>query len=139
MSAPISLRETSVALRVRPNDLDRLGHVNNAVVLEYFEAGRWHWMEEHGLLHATSVLPVVSRVTVDYRLEIPPSMLEVCTAVEGLTEVNTDDDHYRVVFLQCILSAERRVATQARVEVAFVSAATRSLATLADFLTAAGS
>ncbi|RKI59045.1 acyl-CoA thioesterase, partial [Corallococcus sp. AB049A] len=41
--------ESSLTLRVRPNDLDTLGHVNNATTLEYLEAGRWAWLERQGL------------------------------------------------------------------------------------------
>lgn len=133
--------ESVTSLRVRPNDLDSLGHVNNATVLEYFEAGRWAWMEQHGLRRGTSVLPVVLRIEVDYRREILPQELQVHTSIEPPEGEDIEDEdalHYRVYFRQKILTdSGRQVAAEARLQVAFIDATTRSLSTLQEFLAAA--
>jgi acyl-CoA thioesterase FadM len=42
-------RPAVVRFLTRPNDLDSLGHVNNAIVLEYLEAGRWSWFARNCL------------------------------------------------------------------------------------------
>lgn len=34
---------STIELEVRENEIDGLGHVNNARFLEYFERGRMHW------------------------------------------------------------------------------------------------
>lgn len=58
-------------IEVRFNDLDAMGHVNNAVVVSYMEQGRFQWwraflegrrFEEEGFL--------IARVEVDYRMPI---------------------------------------------------------------------
>ncbi len=132
--------ETTTALEVRPNDLDSLGHVNNAVVLEYLEAGRWAWMAAHGLKRASAVVPVVSRIEVDYRREILPQAVQVRTSLERDDAPSDDgeDLQYRVHFRQQLLiDGGAKVAAEARVQVAFIDAAERSLCTLQDFLSVA--
>ena len=58
-------------IEVRFNDLDAMGHVNNAVVISYMEQGRFQWwrsflggrrFQEEGFL--------IARVEVDYRTPI---------------------------------------------------------------------
>jgi acyl-CoA thioester hydrolase len=134
--------ESVVTLRVRPNDLDSLGHVNNATVLEYLEAGRWAWMDQHALRRDASVIGVVSRIEVDYRREILPQReVEVHTRLEspGPEELeDADAVHYRATFRQQVL-LDGQVAVDARVQAAFLHAAERTLASLQDFLEAARS
>jgi acyl-CoA thioester hydrolase len=132
--------DSAVTLRVRPNDLDSLGHVNNATVLEYLEAGRWAWMDQHALRRHASVIGVVSRIEVDYRREIrPQEEVEVRTRLEapGPEELAEEDaTHYRATFQQQILVAGQ-VAVDASVQAAFLHAEDRTLASLQDFLEAA--
>jgi len=59
--------ESRVSVGVRPNDLDALGHVNNAVVLE---TGRRDWLDRRRLRSTGAVLGVVARLEIDYRAEI---------------------------------------------------------------------
>ncbi len=131
--------ETTLPLRVRPNDLDSLGHVNNATVLEYLEAGRWAWMEAHSLRRDSRILPVTSRIEVDYRREILPQEVLVRTALEtSLLEDFEDEVSYRVYFRQRILLKEgEQVAAEARVQVAFIDAVERTLRTLQEYLAGA--
>ncbi|NOK37542.1 acyl-CoA thioesterase [Corallococcus exercitus] len=132
--------ESSLTLRVRPNDLDILGHVNNATTLEYLEAGRWAWLEQQGLTRGGPVVAVVSRVEVDYRREIPPGDVVVHTELESpaADELELDGLNYRARFRQRVfLAADGPLAVEALVSVAFLDARARSLASLQQFLDAA--
>lgn len=129
--------EAHLTLRVRPNDLDSLGHVNNATVLEYLEAGRWAWMEKQGLRRGSRVLPVVSRIEVDYRREILPQEVLVRTVLESPSSAEELEDSlsYRATFRQQVLiDSGGQLAIEARLQVAFIDSAERSLCSLQDFL-----
>lgn len=131
--------ESHLTLRVRPNDLDSLGHVNNATVLEYLEAGRWAWMDQHGLRRGARVLPVVSRLEVDYRREILPQEVLVRTKLESPASAEELEDSltYRATFRQHVLiDAGQQLAIEARLQVAFIDSAERTLCSLQDFLAA---
>jgi len=134
----IRVSPVSVRMNVRPADLDGLGHVNNAVVLQYLEAGRWAWMDQHRLRRADPVVPVVSRIEVDYLREIPYGALDVSTSM--LAEdalVDLDDISYRAKFRQeVILGSDGTVAARADVAVAFIDKETRRLCTVQDFMRA---
>jgi acyl-CoA thioester hydrolase len=117
----------------RPNDLDSLGHVNHAVVLEYLEAGRWDWFARNGLRRAGAVTPVVARAEVDYRREIFPGELVIATQL--LTDA--DELAYRVTFRQTITIRQRGtevIAIEARIDAAFIEMATRKLCSFQEFL-----
>jgi acyl-CoA thioester hydrolase len=131
--------ECRLTLRVRPNDLDSLGHVNNATVIEYLEAGRWAWMEQHGLRHNTRVLPVVLRLEVDYRREILPQEIRVHTVLEAPEQEELEEDEtYGVFFRQQVwIEGGLQLAVEARLRVAFIDAQERSLRTLQGFLASA--
>ena len=133
--------DSSLTLRVRPNDLDSLGHVNNATALEYLEAGRWAWLERNGLRQGAAVIGLTLRVEVDYRKEIAPQEVVVWTHLEAPAPEELEDteaDHYRVRFHQKILTGSgHEVAVEAHVQAAFVRTADRSLASLREFLEAA--
>jgi acyl-CoA thioester hydrolase len=83
---------------VRWRDFDGLGHVNNAVVLTYFEEGRDAWLRGHGIPRDEYV---VGRCSIEFRSEVPAGAEAVtsrCAAValgtKSLTtrESLTDDD-----------------------------------------------
>lgn len=131
--------ESRLTLPVRPNDLDVLGHVNNAVALEYLEAGRWDWLARQGLVHGGRLIAVVARTEIDYLAEVPRGEVEVRTLLESPTQEEFDEDSitFRAVFRQRIhLPEAERPAIDALVTVAFLDAEKRSLVTLQDFLSA---
>jgi phosphopantetheine--protein transferase-like protein len=132
---PMHTDAIDLALHVRPNDLDSLGHVNNAVVLEYLEAGRWAWMDRHQIRRTGGVVPVVSRVEVDYRRELTGPTVQVRTALVP-PDGDADDVSYRARFTQQIL-VDGSLAVEAMIYVAFVDARSRSLCTVQDFLASA--
>lgn len=136
--APVSLR-----LHVRPADLDGVGHVNNSVVLQYLEAGRWAWMDHHQLRRAEPVVPVVSRIDVHYLREIPYGELDVATTMVHHAEaevsdvIDLEDLTYRATFRQEVVLAQGGgVAARADVSVAFIDKETRRLCTVQDFMRA---
>jgi acyl-CoA thioester hydrolase len=137
----VLFEDSSLTLRVRPNDLDSLGHVNNATALEYLEAGRWAWLERNGLRQGAAVIGLTMRVEVDYRKEIAPQEVVVWTHLEAPEPEELDDPeaaHYRVRFHQKILiDSGRQMAVEAHVQAAFVRTADRSLCSLQEFLEAA--
>ncbi|MDC0708478.1 acyl-CoA thioesterase [Stigmatella sp. ncwal1] len=132
--------ESVLTLRVRPNDLDSLGHVNNATALEYLEAGRWAWMERNALRKVSQVVALTLRIEVDYRKEISPQEVVVHTRLEFPLEEELKDPealHYRARFHQQILiDSGTRLAVEARVQAAFVHAESRALCSLQEFLAA---
>ncbi|GAA1953617.1 thioesterase family protein [Kitasatospora viridis] len=131
--------ETRLTLPVRPNDLDVLGHVNNSVALEYLESGRWHWLEEQGLVPNGETIAVVARTEIDYRAEIPRGTVEVATALVSpdAEEFEEDGVNYRARFRQRVfLPGRAGPAVEALVTVAFLDAGKRSLTTLQEFVEA---
>lgn len=64
----------SVPVTVRGYELDALGHVNQAVYMQYAEHGRWEFLLAAGLqpdkLQAARVGPVVLETTIKYRREL---------------------------------------------------------------------
>ncbi|MCX4747531.1 acyl-CoA thioesterase [Kitasatospora sp. NBC_01287] len=125
---------------MRPNDLDALGHVNNAVALEYLEAGRWDWLTRQGLVHGERLIAVVARTEIDYRAEIPRGQVEVTTLLDepGEEEFEEDGLTFRARFRQRVhLPGAADPAVDALVTVAFLDAEQRCLVTLQDFLAAA--
>lgn len=132
--------ESRLLLPVRPNDLDILGHVNNAVAIEYLEAGRWDWLGRHGLVQLDRFVAVVARCEADYLAEIPRGRVEVRTVLESPTAEEFDEDGmtYRARFRQRIhLPEMERPAVDALITVAFLDSVQHRLVTLQDFLAAA--
>jgi acyl-CoA thioesterase FadM len=102
------------------------------VILEYLEAARVHWLASLGL-RLGRILAVVMRVEVDYRREIFAGELVVRTRlIKGAEEVS-----YRATFHQTIEIGDGvGLAVDARIDVAFIEAASRNLCTFQDFLEA---
>jgi acyl-CoA thioesterase FadM len=135
----VHFEDASLTLRVRPNDLDSYGHVNNATALEYLEAGRWAWMDRNSLRRGTAVIAVTLRVEVDYHKAIAPQELVVLTRLESPSEEELKDAealHYRACFYQQLRIGEQ-VAVEAHIQSAFVRVTDRSVCSLQEFLRAA--
>jgi acyl-CoA thioester hydrolase len=131
--------ESRLQLPVRPNDIDGLGHVNNAVVLEYLEAARWDWLARQGLVPGDRMIAVVTRAEIDYHAEIPPGQVEVRTVLESPTADELDDDLiiYRARLRQRVyLPAAPKPAASGLITVAFLDAAARRPVSMQDFLAA---
>ncbi|MFD7137370.1 acyl-CoA thioesterase [Streptomyces sp. NPDC059894] len=114
--------ETLIHLSVRPNDLDAQGHVNNAVGLEYLEAGRWDWFARHRLVPDGTVAPVVARAEIDYLAPVPYTRLVVATRLVTPLGPGADGSRaFRADFRQEIRIPQRaRPALRALITLAFV-------------------
>ncbi|HXI22636.1 MAG TPA: acyl-CoA thioesterase [Pyrinomonadaceae bacterium] len=130
--------QVGIELTVRPNDLDSLGHVNNAVVLEYLETGRWEWLARNGLPSTGSIVPVVARIEIDYRLEIRPPKVEIGTTLENAAALlGSAADRYQCIFRQVVTRQrdnQSLTAVEARVQVAFIDTIDRRIRNLQDYL-----
>lgn len=126
--------EMSHPLETRPNDIDRLGHVNNSVVLEYFEAARWAWLQRVGLDGPRSSAAVVSRIEVDYLEQIFPGRVVVKTRFVRPGGDLLEDVHYTAVVQQSLSSEQGRQLARAQVTLAFVDAHGGGLCSLQEFL-----
>jgi YbgC/YbaW family acyl-CoA thioester hydrolase len=122
--------KTVTQLPVRPGDLDSVGHVNNARVLEFLEHGRWDWLRKNNLGRGTRVIPVVVRIEADYRAEIPWGDVRV------ESDMAQDEDlTFKAIFNQFIyVGSSHEPAVKAVVHVAFIAASERSVCTVADFI-----
>lgn len=68
-------------------EMDAFGHANNTVYLRWFESARIAYLDRAGLLArvADGVMPVLARVTLDYRLPLVyPDTVEAATTVTRL-------------------------------------------------------
>ena len=134
MLEPVAFR-----LPVRPNDLDSLGHVNNAVILEYFEAGRWAWMNRQGIRQTQAVVPVVSRIEVNYLKPVLGGMVEVNTRLSSFPD--DPETSYQAVFQQSLtaLTAQGPVAAaEAVIRIAFLDTSASGLCSLQEYFEHAG-
>ncbi len=131
-------QEVEIELDVRPNDLDVLGHVNNATALEYLEAGRQAWLRATCRQVSGTIAPVVSRIDAQYRAEIRTQRVRVRTALdEPSRQALAEGPTYRSSVRQSIWTERKGrpvLAVEARVDVAFIDRETGVLCTAQEFL-----
>lgn len=132
---------TTTAMWVRPNDVDALGHVNHATVLEYFENARLDWLATNGLALSPTCAAVVARAVIDYRWPITCRRVEVDTSTAPLADAA--ELAYRVDFLQAVRcvgdgAGAGKVAVEARIEVGFIDPRDGSLKSVQAFLGSQG-
>lgn len=112
-------------IQIRFNDVDQMGHVNNAVIMEYLDLGKDSFFSSHGLSPTKSDFTVmVVHYDVDFKAQIHyHDSIHVETGIEkfgtkSLTVfqriVNTDNG---VVCVECrtIMSGYRRSTTSSAV------------------------
>jgi YbgC/YbaW family acyl-CoA thioester hydrolase len=130
----VSYEAAETLLSVRPADLDSLGHVNNARVLEYLEHGRWDWLRRNGFSSGVGIVPVVVSLEVHYLAQIRLEDIRVGT------DLRIDPEAvYKARFGQsvCVVGAEQRLAVKATVSVAFVSARDQKVCTIEEYIASA--
>ena len=61
----------TLPIQLRFNDVDAMGHVNNAVIMEFFDLGKAHFLADRGLRAEEGDFTVmVVHVEVDFRSQI---------------------------------------------------------------------
>lgn len=132
------LTEVNTQVLVRPNDIDGLGHVNNAVVLEYLDVGRWAWLAHNAFPKPSRIAPVVARIEIDYRREILRGEVMVTTILEDPEDLFSHSyERFKCVFRQTVSYTRESasvMAVEARVYMAFVNLKERRICSLQDFL-----
>lgn len=113
---------------IRFADMDRQGHVNNAVYPTYFETGRVPWIydPENGL-QVEGCTTVLARIEIDFLKELRwPGTIEVGT---GIAEIGRSS----YVFAQAIFHADG-CAARARSTMVLIDRTTRKARPLPPFL-----
>ena len=127
------------SMHTRPGDLDINGHVNNAKVLELFEAGRWFWLQEMGLENRGGIFSVVLSIRVRYLREIGHQKLACSTRLvlpKGVNESDwLDELTYKSNIIQLLYDSNGEIElAKAEVEIAFINEVSRNPVSLQDFL-----
>ena len=75
----------SLPIQIRFNDIDQMGHVNNAVIMEYLDLGKESFFSSRGLIPAEDDFTVmVVHYEVDFRAQIHyRDSITVHTSVES--------------------------------------------------------
>lgn len=70
-------------LQIRFNDIDMMGHVNNAVIMEFFDYGKMKYFEDLGMnVEKEETTVIIVHYEVDFLGQIMlQSNVEVCTKV----------------------------------------------------------
>jgi acyl-CoA thioester hydrolase len=68
---PTAIHEKTIEIRWR--DMDAVGHVNNAVYLNYLEETRDEWLDQALVGSTSSADFVIARVAIDFRRELRQS------------------------------------------------------------------
>ncbi|AGY58820.1 acyl-CoA thioesterase [Gloeobacter kilaueensis] len=111
--------ESEIVLAIRPNDYDYAAYLNNAVYVEFLEAGRVDWAGRNRLnLLQPTLAPAVVRLELDYLRGIirgrDPDQVVVRTA---LTELKLA----RLIFNQFIHTGEGNLCARALVQVVMLN------------------
>jgi YbgC/YbaW family acyl-CoA thioester hydrolase len=124
--------ETRIDLRVQENEIDELGHVNNARFLEYFERGRMDWYNrcDPALNNPDGrhLGTVVVNIDVNYRRE--------CFSGEKLSLVTRAHKRGRTSYVlhQEIFASDGQCVCDAKVTSVIMDMGTRKVASLPDTL-----
>jgi acyl-CoA thioester hydrolase len=110
----------SLAIDVKPEDMDALGHVNNVVYLQWVqEAAAAHWEALASEAVKNRVRWVVLRHEIDYKVPVlPQDSIEVRTWVSGVDGVKSERR------VQIWLQPSGKLAAEARTQWCLLDAIT---------------
>jgi acyl-CoA thioester hydrolase len=111
--------ESEIVLPIRPNDYDYAAYLNNAVYVEFLEAGRMDWAERNRLdLFQPTFAPAVVRLELDYLRAFirgrDPAVAIVCTRLSELKLA-------RLIFDQTLANARGERCARAVVHVVMLN------------------
>ena len=102
-------------IQIRFNDVDQMGHVNNAVIMEYLDLGKDAFFSSHGVSPTKGDFTVmVVHYDVDFRAQIHYLVsIAVTTEIEKLV-INTETD---TVCVECrtVMAGYRRSTSSSEV------------------------
>lgn len=108
-----------VTLTTRSYEMDSLGHVNNAVYLNYLEHCRMQWLYSHGItavdFQRTKTYPVVVNININYKRELTDGQ-QITVTVEEQTRSDR-----KVVFYQTIIDSAGTLYADAQVTVVWLN------------------
>ncbi len=83
MEIPAENFKHKLPLQLRFNDIDMMGHVNNAVIMEFFDYGKMKYFEDLGMsVEKEETTVIIVHYEVDFLGQIMlQSNVEVCTKV----------------------------------------------------------
>lgn len=117
-------------LQIRFNDIDQMGHVNNAVIMEFFDLGKDHFFRARGLPPEEGDFTVmVVHYEVDFRSQIHKSDP---IAVE--TEVERIGNKSLTVFQRIVEQGTGRLCAECRTVMAGYRRSTAASDTIPDDL-----
>lgn len=126
---------------VRPGDLDVVGHVNNARVLELLELGRMEWLNSQNWKPNINSAAVVTRIEIDYIKEIGFVKPFVKTLFNNNKDINFTLQEerelcYSIQLDQSIKSTENAEDTyvNAIIKIAFIDMQNRMLININDYI-----
>ena len=124
--------QSTISLRVQAQELDELGHVNNARFLEYLERGRMDWYNRcDPALNKVAVQylgTVVVKIDINYRREcFSDALLSVVTKAYARGRTS-------YVLLQEIFDHENQCVSDAKVTSVVMDMATRKTVSMPDAL-----
>lgn len=109
----------SIILTTRSYEMDSLGHVNNAVYLNYLEHCRMQWLYAHGVtavdFQRLKTYPVVVNVNINYKRELTDGQ-QVTVSV---SEQSRSDR--KIVFYQTIKNEAGDLCADAQVTVVWLN------------------
>ncbi len=114
-------------IQIRFNDVDQMGHVNNAVIMEYFDLGKEAFFAERGLPPEEGDFTVmIVHYDVDFQSQIRfHDRISVTTEIESFGTKSL-----RV--LQCVVREDGTVCATCRTVMAGYCRSTRSSAVIPD-------
>ena len=114
-------------IQIRFNDVDQMGHVNNAVIMEYFDLGKEAFFAERGLPPEEGDFTVmIVHYDVDFQSQIRfHDRISVTTEIESFGTKSL-----RV--LQCVVREDGIVCATCRTVMAGYCRSTRSSAVIPD-------
>ena len=108
-----------VTLTTRSYEMDSLGHVNNAVYLNYLEHCRMQWLYFHGItakdFQRLQTFPVVVNININYKRELSDGQKITVTVEES------ERTERKVIFHQTIVDESGRLNAEADVTVVWLS------------------
>lgn len=108
-----------VTLTTRSYEMDSLGHVNNAVYLNYLEHCRMQWLYSHGItavdFQRMKTYPVVVNININYKRELTDGQQIIVTVQEK------ERSERKVVFYQTIVDQAGVLYADAQVTVVWLN------------------